>query len=207
VTLLQNKLESETQSKLALIRVKTEIEKHLSLERERADLLQHELESQKDAIHLFNKEEQNWQNELEQAKLMNMQLREQLKNANEAGILLNEKVDVIQPRLDQSMNALSKMSDKYSKLEKELSEAQSDNVQLVRSLNEIKGENAELEKLLERVNEERDQLADALASAQQGIGNLLGTVDKVREYYTDVVSLLYCCNAMCTDEEVCHILI
>jgi chromosome segregation ATPase len=202
VTLLQNKLESETQSKLALIRVKTEIEKHLSLERERADLLQHELESQKDAIHLFNKEEQNWQNELEQAKLMNMQLREQLKNANEAGILLNEKVDVIQPRLDQSMNALSKMSDKYSKLEKELSEAQSDNVQLVRSLNEIKGENAELEKLLERVNEERDQLADALASAQQGIGNLLGTVDKVREYYTDVVSLLYCCNAMCTDEEV-----
>ena len=171
VILLQNKLEAETQSKQALVRVKAEIEKHLSLERERADLLQQELESQKNG-------EDSWRSELEQASLMNMQLREQLKNANEAGSLLNQKVDVIQPRLDQSMNALSKMSEKYSKLEAALNDVQSDNVQLVQSLNDLKDENAKLELLLSQVSEEKDQLAGALADAQTGIANLLGTVDK-----------------------------
>lgn len=190
VTLLQNKLEAETQSKHALVRVKAEIEKHLSLERERADLLQQELESQKESqtsvLNAFAKKEEAWRGELEQASLMNIQLREQLKNANEAGLLLNQKVDVIQPRLDHSMNALSKISDKYSKLEASLNEVQSDNVQLVQSLTEMKDENEKLELLLRQANKEKDHLAEALSNAQAGIANLLGTVEKVR-------ADAYCC--------------
>ena len=185
---MQKKLESESHSKQALVSMKAEIERHLSLERERADLLQQELDSQKktqqemqmNLLNAFGEEEKNMRGELENATLLNAQLREQLKNANEAGSLLNQKVEHIQPRLDQYTNALGKISDKCSKLEAALSEVQSDNVQLVQSLNDLKEENAKLESLLSQVNEEKGQLADALANAQSGIANLLGTVDQVR---------------------------
>ena len=171
--LLQNKLQSEVENKEVMSRTKAEIEQHLRLERERADLLQQELESQK-------QDQQNWLEELAQVSTMNVQLRDQLKNATEAGSLLNKKVDHIQPRLDQYSNALGKMSDKCAKLEATISEAHSDNVQLAQSLNDLKDENANLESMLSQVNGEKNQLAKALAKSQEGMENLLGTVEKVR---------------------------
>eukprot|EP01082_Thalassiosira_pseudonana_P002990 g3330.t1 g3330 contig12:1855108-1860390(-) len=102
--LLQQKLDEEVKIKRNLMNVQQEMEQHLALERERADLLQQEFDmaiSTKQEVLRSMQELENHKNEeLAGASRMNLQLREQLKHANEAGALLNEKIGRLQPHLN-----------------------------------------------------------------------------------------------------------
>ena len=143
--LLNNQLDNEVKNKNALVNVQKEMEKHLSLERERADLLQQKLDAFKEADY-------QQRGELDRASQDNTHLKNELDRASQDNTHLKNELDRVGRELGEE---LDRASQENKALKNELDRVHQ---QLVQELGRATEENKQLKSELERWGEDNMHL-------------------------------------------------
>ena len=185
--LLNNQLNNEVKNKNALVNVQKEMEKHLSLERERADLLQQKLDAFKEAdyqqrgeLDRTSQENMHLKNELDQ-------LGRQLDRASQENIHLKNELDQLRGQLDresQENKALKNELDRVGRefggeldrASQEIKALKNELDQLVGKLDRASQENVHLRNELDRVGREFGGELDRASQENKALKNELDRV-------------------------------
>ncbi len=154
--LLNNQLDNEVKNKNALVNVQKEMEKHLSLERERADLLQQKLDAFKEADY-------QQRGELDRASQDNTHLKNELDRASQDNTHLKNQLDQLGGELDRASQENMHLKNELDRVGRELGEeldrASKENKALKNELDRV---HQQLAQELGRTTEENKQLKSEL---------------------------------------------
>ena len=154
--LLNNQLDNEVKNKNALVNVQKEMEKHLSLERERADLLQQKLDAFKEADY-------QQRGELDRASQDNTHLKNELDRASQGNTHLKNELDQLGGELDRASQENMHLKNELDRVGRELGEELDRASQENKALkNELDRVHQQLVQELGRATEENKQLKSEL---------------------------------------------
>ena len=154
--LLNNQLDNEVKNKNALANVQKEMEKHLSLERERADLLQQKLDAFKEADY-------QQRGELDRASQDNTHLKNELDRASQGNTHLKNELDQLGGELDRASQENMHLKNELDRVGRELGEELDRASQENKALkNELDRVHQQLVQELGRATEENKQLKSEL---------------------------------------------